>query len=225
MKILVAEDDRDMVKSVAELLSRKNYTVDCVSNGDDAYEYLLHGDYDGAVIDIMMPGLSGLEVVRHLREQGNSMPVLMLTALAEVDDRIAGLDAGADDYLPKPFDSGELLARVRAMLRRNETYTPDIIRAGDLCLDRGSYQLSCGDRAVSLNNKSFQVMEMFMVNFGRVLSSNYIMEHIWGWDSEAEINVVWVNISSLRKHMEKIGSRMQLRAIRGAGYRLEETDA
>ena len=222
MKLLLAEDDLDMAKSVVGLLNRSNYTVDAVSNGNDAYEYLLHGDYDGAILDVMMPGKSGLEVVRLLREAGRSVPVLILTARGEVEDRIEGLNAGADDYLPKPFDAGELLARVRAMLRRNETYTPDIIKVGDLWLDRGSYRLGCGCESVGLNNKSFQVMEMFMVNYGRVLSSNYIMEHIWGWDSEAEINVVWVNISSLRKYMEKIGSKMQLKAIRGAGYRLEE---
>ena len=222
MKLLLAEDDLDMAKSVMALLNRSNYTVDVVNNGNDAYEYLLHGDYDGAVLDVMMPGKSGMEVVKLLRKEGCTVPVLMLTALGEVEDRIEGLNAGADDYLPKPFDAGELIARVRAMLRRNETYTPDIIEAGDLWLDRGNYRLGCGTAYVGLNNKSFQVMEMFMVNYGRVLSSNYIMEHIWGWDSEAEINVVWVNISSLRKYMEKIGSKMQLRAIRGAGYRLEE---
>ena len=169
----------------------------------------------------MMPGMSGLEVIKQIRKAGKSLPVLMLTAMGEVEDRIDGLTAGADDYLPKPFDGGELIARVRALLRRVEGFTPDILTVGDLSLDRSSYKLSCGKKSVSLNNKSFQVMEMLMLNKGIILSVNQFMEHIWGWDSDAEINVVWVNISMLRKQMNTIGSTMQIKAVRGAGYVLE----
>ena len=221
MKILIAEDDRDMAKGVAALLTRSNYTVEVVDNGTDAFDCLTEGDFDAAVLDIMMPGMSGLEVVNKARLRGCKIPVLLLTAMGEVEDRIDGLDAGADDYLPKPFDGGELLARVRALLRRAESYTPDIITFGDLQLDRNSYRLSCGRKSVVLNNKSFQVLEMLILNSGKVISANKFMEHIWGWDSEAEINVVWVNLSQLRKQLSSIGSSTQIRAVRGAGYTLE----
>lgn len=221
MKILLAEDERDMARAVSTLLVRNNFTVDVAENGRDALDYLMGGDYDAAVLDIMMPGMSGLEVVKQLRKAGRTIPVLMLTAMGEVEDRIDGLTAGADDYLPKPFDGGELIARVKALLRRSEGFTPDILTVGDLSLDRNSYKLNCGKKSVSLNNKSFQVMEMLMLNKGIILSVNQFMEHIWGWDSDAEINVVWVNISMLRKQMSTIGSTMQIRAVRGAGYVLE----
>ena len=223
MKILLAEDDPDMSKGVAALLTRGKYSVDTVDNGQDAIDYLLVGDYDAAILDIMMPERSGIEVLQEIRRAGNRIPVLLLTAMGEVEDRINGLDAGADDYLPKPFDGGELLARVRALLRRKESYTPDILTAGDLRLDRTGYRLICAGREVSLNHKSFQVMEMLMLDPGRVISVNEFMEHIWGWDSDAEINVVWVNISFLRKQLQKIGSRIQIRTIRSAGYRLEDS--
>lgn len=221
MKILVAEDDRDMARAVSALLTRNHYTVDTADNGRDAFSYLQGGDYDMAVLDIMMPGMSGLEVVQKIRREGKHIPILLLTALGEIEDRVEGLDAGADDYLPKPFDGAELLARVRALLRRTESFTSDIITAGDLSLDRSSYQLNCGSQSVSLNNKCFQVMEMLMLNKGHILSADQIMEHIWGWDSEAEINVIWVNISMLRKHMQTIGSKGNIKAVRGAGYVLE----
>ncbi len=225
MKLLLAEDDRDMSKGAAALLSRSGYTVDTVFNGTDALIYLKNGDYDGAVLDIMMPGLSGLEVLKLVRADGIDIPILLLTAMGEVEDRIEGLESGADDYLPKPFDGGELIARVRAMLRRNVNYTPDLVSAGDLKLDRVGFRLFCGKKSTPLNNKGFQVMEMLILNAGRIISANDFMTHIWGWDSEAEINVVWVNISYLRRQMEKIGSRMQIRAIRNAGYVLEETES
>ena len=158
-----------------------------------------------------------------MRSAGKNIPVLMLTAMGEVEDRVDGLNAGADDYLPKPFDGTELLARIRALLRRSENFTPDIVSAGDLSLDRNNYRLSCGKESVSLNNKAFQMMEMLMINAGIVISVNQFMEHIWGWESDTEINVVWVNISMLRKQLAAIHSTMQIRALRGAGYVLEET--
>ena len=151
MKILLAEDDRDMAKGISVFLGRNHYTVDTVDNGMDAYDYLSGGDYNMAVLDIMMPGMSGIEVLKKIRKEGNKIPVLLLTAMGEVEDRIDGLDAGADDYLPKPFDAGELLARVKALLRRVENYTPDILEVGDLKLDRNSCRLSCGRNSVSLN--------------------------------------------------------------------------
>ena len=221
MRILLAEDDHDMAKGVAALLERSHYAVEITDNGEDALYCLKSGDFDAAILDIMMPGLTGTEALSAARKAGCTIPVLLLTAMGEVEDRIEGLDAGADDYLAKPFDGGELLARVRALLRRSESYTPDILKTGDLLLDRSSYRLSCGENTVSLNNKSFQVMEMLMLGRGRIISTNEFMDHIWGWDSEAEINVVWVNISSPRKHLQAIHSRCSIKAVRGAGYMLE----
>ena len=180
MKILLAEDDRDMAKGISVFLGRNHYTVDVVDNGTDAYDYLSGGDYNMAVLDIMMPGMSGIEVLKKIRKEGNKIPILLLTAMGEVEDRIDGLDAGADDYLPKPFDAGELLARVKALLRRVDHYTPDILEVGDLKLDRNSCCLSCGRSSVSLNLKSFQVMEMLMLGKGRIISTNEFMDHIWG---------------------------------------------
>jgi len=220
MKLLLAEDDRDIARAVATLLERSNYTVDVVYNGNDALDYLTAGDYDAAVMDIMMPGKSGLEAVREARSQGVRIPIMMLTAMDEVDDRINGLDAGADDYLPKPFAGGELLARVRALLRRTESYTPDVLVYRDLTLDRNSYRLSCGNESVNLGNKGFQMMEMLMRNPGSVISVEQFMEHIWGWDTEVEINVVWVNISQLRKALARLESQVEIRVVRGAGYML-----
>ena len=164
-------------------------------------------------------------MVKRARQQGVGIPIMMLTAMGEVDDRITGLDAGADDYLPKPFDGRELLARLRAMLRRTESFTPNVITYKDLSLDCGSYRLSCGEEYVNLGNKGFQMMEMFMRYPGRIISADQFMEHIWGWDSEAEINVIWVNISMLRKQMQKIGSKAEIKVVRGVGYTLGGEDA
>ena len=220
MKILFAEDDRDVSKAVTTLLQRNFYTVDPVYNGRDALDYLTGGDYDLAILDIMMPGMDGRDVVKKARQKGVKIPVMMLTAMGEVDDRITGLNAGADDYLPKPFAGGELLARVRALLRRTDSFTPDIITYKDLSLNCSSYRLECGGEYVNLGNKGFQMMEMFMRNPNMIISADQFMEHIWGWDSEAEINVVWVNISFLRKQLQKIGSKVEIKVIRGAGYTL-----
>jgi DNA-binding response OmpR family regulator len=182
---------------------------------------LTNGDYDAAILDIMMPGLSGLEVLEEIRRRGMGLPVMMLTALGELDDRVTGFDSGADDYLPKPFAGKEVVSRVRALLRRTEAFTPDVVSFGDVRLDSGTYQLTCGAKSVRLGNKCFQVMEMLMLGKGRIISTNEFMDHIWGWDSEAEINVVWVNISSLRKQLQAIHSRSAIKAVRGAGYRLD----
>ncbi|MCF0228407.1 MAG: response regulator transcription factor [Parasporobacterium sp.] len=222
MKILLAEDDKDMARAVSALLTRSHYTVDVADNGRDALDCILLGDYDAAVMDIMMPRMDGITVLKEIRRRGNNIPVIMLTAMGEVNDRINGLDSGADDYLPKPFNGGELLSRVKALLRRKDNFEPDIISCGNITLDRNTYILSCGDKHVSLGNKVFQMMEMFIRSPHRVISVNEFMEHIWGWDSEAEINVVWVNISYLRKQLKDLEANVQIRVIRGVGYTLEE---
>ena len=221
MKLLFAEDDPDVTRGVVAILERNNYVVDAVDNGLDAYDYIMEGDYDAAVLDVMMPKMNGDEVVRRIRKEGRTIPVMLLTAMDEIEDRISGLDAGADDYLTKPFASGELLARVRALLRRSQSFTPDVIRFKDIALDCTTYRISCGKKQAALPKKTFQIAEMFMRSPGVILSAEKLMEHIWGWDTEAEINVVWVGISTLRKALTELGSKVRIRMVRGAGYGME----
>jgi DNA-binding response OmpR family regulator len=222
MRLLFAEDDQDLSRAVSTLLEHAGYSVDPVFSGTDALDYAQAGSYDGIILDWMMPGLSGIEVLEHIRRQGNTTPCLILTARDAVPDRIAGLNAGADDYLPKPFDTGELMARIRAMLRRNTGFTPDTVRFSDLSLDRSGMELRCQDRSVRLSSKAFQLMELLMVQPHTVHSISSIMDQVWGWDSEAEVSVVWVNISSLRRKIEELGAHVEIRVSRGIGYSLEE---
>lgn len=223
MRILFAEDDRDISKAVQTLLTRSGYSVDTVYNGRDAIDYIEQGGYDGVILDWMMPGLSGIEVLAQMRSNGITTPVLMLTARDAIEDRVEGLDTGADDYLPKPFAASELLARIRAMLRRKVDYQHDFIKYADIELDKSAMTITCGKKSVSLNNKAFQLIEMLVEHSGAVLSIDQIMERIWGWDSDAEVNVVWVNISTLRKKLTEIGAHLKIKAIRGVGYSLEST--
>ena len=223
MRLLFAEDDRDISKAVKTLLERSGYSVDVVFNGQDAIDYIESGEYDGVILDWMMPKRSGIEVLTQMRAKGFSTPVLMLTARDAVDDRVEGLDSGADDYLPKPFAASELLARIRAMLRRKEDYKHDVIRFADIELDKSAMSITCNGKSVRLSNKAFQLMEMLVEHPGAVLSINQIMERIWGWDSDSEINVVWVNISFLRKKLTELGAHAKIKAVRGVGYSLEKT--
>ena len=222
MKLLFAEDDRDLSTAVKTLLERSGYAVDAVFDGAEAVDYALAGEYDGVILDWMMPEKDGIEALREIRAKGVSTPCLMLTARDAVEDRVAGLDAGADDYLPKPFNGKELLARVRAMLRRRETYVPDVVAWEDLELDKGSCELRCGDRSVRLTGKMYQLAELFMENPKHLFSVQQLMDKVWGWESEAEINVVWVNISQLRKKMNDLGTAAEIRVHRGTGYSLEK---
>ena len=221
MRLLIAEDELDLAEALTVFFEKNHFSVDAVHNGFDAYEYAVTGDYDAIVLDVMMPKLSGVEVLERLRAEGVRTPVMMLTAKAEKDDRITGFNAGADDYLPKPFEPDELIARVRAMLRRGGAYTPPVLRCGDTELDTGSGTLRCGSESVRLSGREFQVMELFMRDPRLVLSAERIMERVWGWDSDAEINVVWVHISNLRKKLKAIGSHVTLKVNRGLGYALE----
>ncbi len=222
MKLLYAEDEPAMSEAVTDILSFHNYTVDAVYDGREALDYALNEAYDGIILDVMMPKMSGLEVLRELRQSGCRTPVLLLTAKSEVEDRIEGLDAGADDYLPKPFDAGELLARVRAMLRRRESYVPDVLQWEDLTLDKGSCELKCGGKSTRVTGKMYQLTELFMENPRILFSVQQLMDKIWGWDAEAEINVVWVNISTLRKKLTELGAGAEIQAHRGTGYSLEK---
>ena len=222
MRLLIAEDQRDLTEALTFLFEKNQFTVDAVYDGRSAYDYAVAGSYDAIILDVMMPGLTGIEVLRRLREENISTPVMMLTAKAQKDDRITGFNAGADDYLPKPFDPDELLSRVRAMLRRASAYQPTRLAFSDLTLDPGTGFLTCRGQSVRLSGREYQVMELFLRNPRMVFSAERILELVWGWENDAEINVVWVNISNLRKKLKNLGSHAVLRANRGLGYALEE---
>ena len=222
MRLLIAEDELDLAEALTVFFEKNHFSVDAVHNGFDAYEYAASGGYDGVILDVMMPKMNGIQVLERLRAEGCRNPIMMLTAKGQKDDRITGFNAGADDYLPKPFDPDELLSRVRAMLRRSEAYQPSVLAWGDVTLDPGTGLLACGGQSVRLGGREFQVMELFLRNPRQVFSAERIMERIWGWDDEAEINVVWVNISNLRKKLKAIGSRVTLKVNRGLGYALED---
>ena len=226
MKILYAEDEPAMSEAVTEILKRKNYIVDAVYDGQEALDYILADGsaYDGIILDVMMPKKSGIEVLREIRRRGIDTPVLMLTAKAEISDRVEGLDSGADDYLPKPFAMPELISRVGALTRRKGTLLPDDLKAGGVTLSRTSFELSTKSGSIRLSRKEFLMMEMLMKNPGQPISTDAFMTRIWGYDSEAEINVVWVYISYLRKKLSALDADVQISALRGRGYILEVSD-
>jgi DNA-binding response OmpR family regulator len=224
MRILLAEDEKELSNALVAILKHNNYSIDPVYDGTDALDYGLSENYDVIILDIMMPRMSGLEVLEKLRQQGIHTPILMLTAKAEIEDRIQGLDMGADDYLSKPFAMGELLARVRAMGRRKSEFTPNLIEVGNISLNKENYELSNGQASLRLGNKEYQMLEMLMVNPKRLISTEQFMERIWGYDAEAEINVVWVYISYLRKKLTSLDANVKIKAVRGVGYTLEECE-
>ncbi|MBP5669012.1 MAG: response regulator transcription factor, partial [Lachnospiraceae bacterium] len=201
MRLLLAEDEEELSEALTAVLRRNNYSVDAVYNGQDALDYAEGQEYDGIILDIMMPKKSGLEVLRTLRAHKNQVPVLLLTAKTQVDDRVEGLDSGADDYLGKPFAMKELLARVRAMTRRQSTLTDNVLTLGNVTLNRSTFELSVGEEKIRLANKDFQMMEMLIVNPGQIISTDRFMEKVWGYDSDTEIGVVWVYVSNLRKKL------------------------
>ena len=218
MRLLLAEDERSLSRALRAILERSNYTVDTVLDGEEAWQYLEYGSYDGIILDIMMPKLDGIAVLRRLRERGDLMPVLLLTAKAEVEDKVLGLDSGANDYLTKPFHAEELLAREKAA-------QPDVrLGLGNLTLDCASFELSAEEGVCRLSNKEFQIMELQLRNRKRLLSAEHLMHQIWGYDSEADSNVVRVNISYLRRKLQRIGANVQIRAVRNAGYTLEVSE-
>ena len=222
MRLLLAEDEKALSKAMATILERNKYSVDVACDGQEALEYLEAGNYDGVILDIMMPKVDGIPVLRTIRKKGNLIPVLLLTAKSEVDDKVLGLDAGANDYLTKPFHSRELLARIRAMTRTRTAQADSRLKMGNVTLDRATYELSTPTGSYRLANKEFQMMEMLMSNPKNPISSERFMEKIWGYDSEAEINVVWVYISYLRKKLSVLHANIQIKAQRNAGYTLEE---
>ncbi len=221
MKLLYAEDERLLSEAVVDILTYHNYIVDAVYNGEEAYDYAVAGDYDGIILDIMMPKRDGIDVLVALRKNGCKTPILLLTAKTQIDDRIRGLDAGADDYLPKPFDMGELLARVRAMLRRREEFHPDLLSFGDLTLNIQSGTLSCGKTEFVLPKQEYRLMEQLMINHTIFLSSQDLLIKAWGYDATTDLNSVWLYISYLRKRLVTMNSHVEIVSKRNIGYRLE----
>ncbi len=224
MRLLIAEDELDLAEALTVFFQKNHFSVDAVNDGADAYEYASSGEYDAIILDVMMPKMNGIDVLRRLRAEGIKTPVMMLTAKGMKDDRITGFNAGADDYLPKPFEPDELICRVRAMLRRSDNYRPSALEFGDVTLNPSTGLLACSGRSVRLSGREYQVMELFMRSPNIVFSADKIMERVWGWDSDAEINVIWMHISNLRKKLRSIGSKITIRAVRGLGYALEESD-
>ena len=222
MRLLLAEDEKELSAALTAVLEHNHYSVDAVYDGQDALDYALTENSDGIILDIMMPKKSGLEVLAELRRSNINTPILMLTAKSEVNDRVTGLDTGADDYLTKPFAMSELLARIRAMTRRRSEFSPNVLSMGRITLNRANFELSGEKASYRLGNKEFQMLEMLMSNPGRLISTEQFMERIWGYDTEAEVSVVWVYISYLRKKLAALDAGVEIRATRGVGYSLEE---
>lgn len=221
MRILLAEDEKSMSKALVAILTKNNYAVDAVYNGDDALSYILTGDYDCAVLDVMMPGMDGFEVLRKVREKGMTLPVMMLTAKSQIDDKVEGLDLGANDYLTKPFESRELLARLRAITRSVTPVADNTLKYGNITLNRANFELSSDKGSVKLATKEFQMLEYLMANPGVLISTERFMDKVWGLDSDADISVVWTNLSYLRRKLAQVGANVKIKATRNAGYSLE----
>ena len=223
MRILIAEDQEELSKGLKCLLEKQNMSVDVVHNGVDALEFFHSVRYDVIVLDIMMPGLDGISVLKQIRKEKSSVAVMLLTAKTEVEDRVTGLEAGADDYLPKPFASREFVARVKALSRRsNGEYSGSKLNFGQVQLDCNCYEMKCGCEVVRLNNKEFQLMELFFHYPHFVFSTGHLMNKIWGTDSTAGMDVVWTYIGFLRKKLKIIEADIEIKTVRGAGYSLEE---
>lgn len=222
MKLLYAEDEKAMSEAVCDILRYHKYNVDAVYDGAEALYYARNEEYDGIILDIMMPEADGFEVLSKLCAEGNTTPVLLLTAKDDVEDKVTGLDLGADDYLAKPFAMAELLARIRAMLRRKEIFTPDVLSLGNVTLDMQSYELSVGDKSFLLAKIEYQMMELFLRNKGTYLSTQTLLEKVWGFNTDAEIGIVWVYISYLRKKLADLGADVEIKVRRNIGYILEE---
>ena len=221
MKLLYAEDEPALSEAVVDYLTYHKYIVDAVYDGAEAYDYAMSGEYDGIILDIMMPKRDGLEVLSALRRNGCRTPVLLLTAKTQVADRIRGLDTGADDYLPKPFDMGELIARIRAMLRRREDFHPDLIRFGDLTLNMQSGEICVGEMSFQLPKQEYRLMEQLMLNNTMFMSTEDLLVKAWGFNTETDINSVWLYVSYLRKRLTAMNSKVEIVSKRNIGYKLE----
>ena len=225
MRLLLAEDEKSLSRALVKILEHANYSVDAVYDGVEALEYLKSENYDGVILDIIMPRKDGLEVLKTIRAEGSRIPVLLLTAKSEIDDKVKGLDLGANDYLTKPFAPPELLARIRAMTRTSvPSQNDNELHVGNITLNTSTYELSSPASSFRLANKEYQMMELLMRNPHQLISTEQFMDRIWGYDSSAEINVVWVYISYLRKKLNALQANVAIRAARNAGYSLEVTE-
>ncbi len=222
MRLLLVEDEKTLSNALVTILKHNNYLVDAVYNGQDALDYFDTEIYDGIILDIMLPKVNGITVLKTIRQKGSKIPILLLTAKTEIDDKVLGLDAGADDYLTKPFSSKELLARIRAITRRKFDFQDNSLVYEDLILDRTSYELKSKNKAILRTSKEFQIMEMFLRNPDQIISTEKFMYKIWGFESEAEINVVWTYISYLRKKLKLLNSDVSIKVVRNIGYTLEK---
>lgn len=221
MRILLAEDERSLSRAVIALLERNNYSADAVYDGEEALAYLEAGNYDALILDLMMPKVDGMTVLRRLWEAGNPIPVLILTAKSEVDDKVLGLDTGANDYLTKPFSTQELMARIRAMTRSQTGQISSRLTFGNITLDQTTFELSSPTGSFRLANKEFQMMELLLRNPKQLIPSERFLERIWGYDSDVELNVVWVYISYLRKKLTALRANIQIKVTRNVEYSLE----
>lgn len=221
MRILLAEDEKSMSRALVAILTKNNYSVDAVFDGEEAVSYILTGDYDCVILDVMMPKMDGFEVLKKIRSKGITVPVLMLTAKSQIDDKVEGLDLGANDYLTKPFDTKELLARIRAITRTMTAVADNNLKYGNLTLNRGTFELSTPKGSVRLAAKEFQLMEYLMSNPGILISTEKFMDKVWGLDFDGDINIVWTNLSYLRKKLIQIDANVKIKATRNAGYSLE----
>ncbi len=222
MRILIAEDEQTIAKALKVILEKNKYTVDIVFDGNSALNYIETNSYDVIVLDIMMPGKNGIDVLKAIRNKDINTPTMFLTAKSEVNDRVIGLEAGGDDYLSKPFSMTEFLARVKALSRRSNSYIATTLSVGNTTLDLNRYLLKTIDSEIELNNKEFQLLELFLKNPKKVFSCSLLMDKVWDIDSEAKIDVVWTYIGFLRKKLKQINSNLEIKTIRGAGYALEE---
>lgn len=223
MRLLLAEDERSLSKALTAILEGNCYSVDAVYDGEETLAYLDAGNYDALILDIMMPKLDGLSVLRKLRACGNQIPVLMLTAKSEVDDKVLGLDSGANDYLAKPFSTKELLARIRAMTRSQSTQNSVLLQAGNITLNCASFEVSSPSGSFRLPNKEYQMLEMLLRTPSNLIPAERFLEVVWGFDSDVEVNVVWVHISRLRKKLAELQADVEIAASRNAGYYLRST--
>ena len=222
MRLLVAEDERDLNRLIRKTLEKEGYGVDACFDGEEALYYLEHTDYDGAILDIMMPKRDRLSVLKAIRQKGSSLPVLFLTAKDSISDRVLGLDSGADDYLIKPFDFDELLARIRVMTRKRTPHTSSVLTVGDLTLDTGTHQVTRGGRPIDLSARDYAILEYMCMNPGIVLSREKIEDHIWNYDYSGGSNVVDVYISYLRKKIDGGQEKKLIRTVWGSGWTIKE---
>ena len=220
MKVLLVDDERQLVDALKAILKKNNFSVDCAFNGEDGLDLALTGIYDVIVLDIMMPKIDGLTVLKNLRENKINTPILMLSAKSEISDKVIGLNMGADDYIAKPFDTQELLARIRALLRRKATFTGDLLSYNDISLDRDSFKLIKGEKSIALGKKEFQILEMLILNEGKSIDKEKFIEKIWGYDTDAEYNTIEVYVSFLRKKLLAVDSKTEIKSLRGIGYTL-----